>query len=250
MPAPADLLRSSLAIHVDALVNFLEAMRTTVPSARLFYASTSHVFAAVNTLRQDENTPLAPFGAYGLSKAAGMHCCRWYRDAFGVFVAAGILYNHESPLRRPNFVSQKIVRGAVAAKRGNRDKLILGDLSVRIDWGWAADFVDAMARILSLGRAEDFIIATGEAHSVQEFAAAAYGAVGLDWRDCVEERRAILTKSSPGGMLVGDTTKLRTATGWRPTVAFDQMVHELVRAALEQKGDQPEQPHGADHPKQ
>ena len=228
-PAPAELLRSSFAVHVDGLVNVLEAIRTASPHTRLFYAASSHVFGDATGPTQDESTPMRPRCAYGITKTAGAHACRFYREAHGVFASVGILYNHESPLRRPQFVSQKIVRAAVAASRGGREKLVLGDLAARIDWGWAPDFVDAMARILALDAPADYVVATGRAQSVRDFAAAAFGALGLDYAAHVEENPSILAKRTL--TLVGDASKLRAATRWRPSVTFEQMVHALVRSA-------------------
>jgi GDPmannose 4,6-dehydratase len=243
-PEPGELLRRSFSIHVDGLVNFLEAIRTTSPTTRLFYAGSSHIFGEAAGPMQDESTPLQPRCAYGISKAAGVHCCRWYRSAHGVFASVGILYNHESPLRREQFVSQKIVRAAVAAARGRREKLVLGDLSAQIDWGYAPDFVDAMTRIMALKQPDDFVVATGEAHSVGEFAGIAYEALGLNAADHVEEDRSILRKHPL--TLIGESSKLRAAAGWKPSTTFVQMVQALVRAAQVDA----DQAKGAGHPKQ
>ncbi len=226
-PEPAELFRASFAAHVDGLVNVLEAMRLVVPQARLFYAASSHVFGSQPaTPVQDESTPLNPDNVYGISKAAGVHACRLYRNDHGVFASAGYLYNHESPYRRPEFVTTKIIRAAIDISRGKRDLLVLGDLSAQVDWGWAPDYVDAMTRILNLERPDDFIIATGEPHTVGDFAQIAFATVGLDWREHVEENPGIITKRKLG--LVGNPAKLKAATGWSPTVTFEQMVRKLV----------------------
>lgn len=229
-PAPAELLRRSFAVHVGGLMNFLEAIRIVSPHTRLFYAASSHIFGQGTTLAQDENTPLAPRCAYGITKTAGLHCCRFYRANYGISASVGILYNHESPLRRAEFVSQKIVRAAIAISRNKSGKLVLGDLSACIDWGYAPDYVDAMIRILALPESDEFVIATGEAHSVQEFVELAFAVVGLDWKTHVEENPSILTK--PKLALVGNAAKLRATTGWRPSLSFQQMVETLVKAAL------------------
>ncbi len=226
-PEPAELFRASFAAHVDGLVNVLEAMRLVVPQARLFYGASSHVFGSQPaTPVQDESTPLNPDNVYGISKAAGVHACRLYRNDHGVFASAGYLYNHESPYRRPEFVTTKIIRAAIDISRGKRDLLVLGDLSAQVDWGWAPDYVDAMTRILNLERPDDFIIATGEPHTVGDFAQIAFATVGLDWREHVEENPGIITKRKLG--LVGNPAKLKAATGWSPTVTFEQMVRKLV----------------------
>lgn len=225
----AELLERSCEVHVIGLQNVLQAMAARSALTRLFYAASSHVFGPSTAGRQDEKTPLAPDSAYGISKAAGIRCCQLYREEEGLFAATGILFNHESPLRKPTFLSQKIVRGALRARRVPGSKLILGDLEARVDWGYAPDYVDAMFRILQLPAASDFVIATGTTHTVREFAEIAFGAVGLDWREHVETDRSLLNKTSQ--TLCGDAGKLRVATGWSPTVGFAEMVRTLVREA-------------------
>ncbi len=225
---PAVLLRRSFDVQVTGLVHFLEGIRLHAPSARLFYAASSHVFGRATGPMQNEGTPLQPVCAYGISKTAGIQCCRLYRANHRVFAACGILYNHESPYRRPAFVSQKIIRSVAAIRAGGTAKLVLGDLSARIDWGYAPDYVEAMTRILDLAEPDDFVVATGETHSVQEFAALAFHAAGLNWRDHVTENPALITKR--GTPLCGDSTHLRNQTGWRPQVSFEDMISRLLAA--------------------
>ena len=232
----ADLLRQSTAVHVDAWVNVLEAARRHTPAARLFYAASSHVFGAPARAVQDEATPFAPDSAYGITKAAGVHIARFFR-ARGLYVSSGILYNHESPLRPARFVSQRIAQGAVLAaaaiEHGRAYTLELGSLSAVVDWGWAADTTDAMQRMLTGENANDYVVATGVPHTVADFCAAAFGAVGLDYRSYVTERPGRVTKQLAG--LVGDSTRLREATGWAPTISFEDMVKRLVDAARTEK---------------
>ncbi len=229
-PEPVELFRASIAAHVDGLVNVLDAMRLVAPQCRLFYAASSHVFGSRPPKPvQDESTPLNPDNVYGITKTAGVHACRYYRNEYGLFASAGYLYNHESPSRRPEFVSTKIIRAAVAISRGKRDLLVLGDLSAQVDWGWAPDYVDAMTRILHVDHSDEFIIATGEPHTVREFAELAFAGVGLDWREHVEENLGIITKRKLG--LVGNPAKLKAATGWSPTVTFEGMIRKLLEAA-------------------
>jgi len=232
--ADLDLLEASHRVHVVGLLHFLEALRVESPAASLFYAASSLVFGEPGTALQDETTPLAPLSAYGITKACGTLCCRLYRREHGLRASVGILYNHESPWRRPGFVSRKIVDAAVAIRGGAAERLVLADLSARVDWGYAPDFVDAMVRIAALGEPGDFVVATGAARSVQEFVEVAFGLAGLEWRRHVVEDRSLVVRPSP--TLVGDARKLRSATGWAPTVSFEEMVGILVRAALARAG--------------
>lgn len=224
----AVLFRTSLEVNVTGLVHFLEAIRSCAPHTRLVYAASSHIFGRSELPMQNEQTPFQPICIYGITKTAGVHCCRYYRQTHGLFAASGILYNHESPYRSPAFVSQKIIRGALAIAAGEQDHLVLGDLTARIDWGYAPDFVDALRRILALPAADDIIVATGESHSVQEFVEIAFAATGLDWRRHVRENAGQLTKQRR--TLTGDASRLRAATGWQPSVSFPQMVQLLLDA--------------------
>lgn len=227
---PIELFRRSSDIHLRALVHFLEAISRRRPSCRLFYASSSHVFGASSRKPLDESAPLRPADVYGLTKAAGMLACRYYRQQRGVFASTGIFFNHESALRRPGFVSRKIVQGAVAIKRGRARELVLGDLSARVDWGYAPDYVEAMQAILRHERPDDFVVASGRTHSVKDFAAAAFSELGLNWKDWVRTDPLLLTKKRVA--LLGDPGKLRRRTGWRPRTSFEGMVRALVRAEL------------------
>lgn len=230
---PAGLLNQSFAIHTHAWTNVLEACRRHAASCRLFYASSSHVFGNPKTPVQNEATPLDPVNIYGISKVAGMHVGRFYRSRLGMHVSAGILYNHESPYRAPKFLSQRIVRGALAALAGKREgrteTLTLGNLSATVDWGYAPDYIDAMVRITERDTPDDYVVATGKAHTVQQFAEAAFSQLGLNWKEHVQEMPGIVRKESV--TLVGDASRLRDATGWAPTVTFEQMIGTLLGAA-------------------
>lgn len=225
----AELLRCSFDVHVLGLLNVLQAMEECAPRTRLFYAASSHVFGTPESERQNEQTPLTPNSAYGISKAAGLQCCQLYRRQKGIFAATGILFNHESPWRKPSFLSQKIVQGALRSRNDPAYKLVLGNLEARVDWGYAPDYVEAMFRILQLPEASDFVVASGEMHTVREFAEIAFGALGLDWRQHVETDARLLNKTSHP--LCGDSAKLRAATGWSPGVTFREMVVRLVEEA-------------------
>ena len=230
----AALFRRSLDVHVAGLVHFLNELAERNIDASLFYAASSLVFGEVSENAQDESTPLRPRCIYGITKTAGVHACHFYREIHHVRASVGFLYNHESPLRGTTFVSQKIVRAAVDIARDSNQRLVLGDLSARIDWGYAPDFIDAMIRIVRYPTADDYIIATGETHSVQEFVEIAFARVGVDWRKHVVEDRSLLTRRSV--TRVGDARRLRERTGWRPTVTFAEMVETLVDTAQRNVG--------------
>jgi len=227
-PDDGEVFRLSFDIHVRGLLNVLEGLRKHAPKAHLFYAASSLIFGDQPPSPQDENTPFDPRCAYGITKIAGLQCCRFYRKKHGLRASVGILYNHESALRREPFVTAKIVGAAVAIKAGQPRKLVLGNLAARVDWGYAPDFVEAMTRIVRLDQGDDFVVATGETHSVQEFVEAAFAAAGLDWRPHVQENPSVIVRHT--GQLVGNAARLRERTGWKPSVTFPEMVKLLVEA--------------------
>jgi len=231
LPDDLELYVRSHDVHVRGLIHVLEAVRKHSPESRLFYAASSHCFGEPPSDIQDENTPLRPRCVYGITKTAGVGLCRMYRANHRVRASAGFFYNHESAYRARKFLSAKIVHAAVQISIGKRDKLVLGDLSARVDWGFAPDYADAMIRILRLETADDFIVATGQSHSVEEFVAIAFARVGLVWRSYVEVEPSIIGK--PRTTLVGDNSRLRRTTGWSPSVTFRQMVELLVDAECE-----------------
>jgi len=233
-PAAEDLgaaFSASHDVHVLGFVHVLRALERHAPRARTFYAASSHVFGDPPTPVQDEETPMRPDTPYGITKAAGIGVARMFR-ARGRFVSAGLLYNHESPYRPAGFVSQRIARGAVAAaaarRAGEAFTLELGDLSAQVDWGFAPDYTAAMQRILAVAEPRDWVIATGEPHTVADFCRVAFDAVGLDHREVVVERSDRVNRR--GRRLVGDASRLRAA-GWAPSVPFEDMVRRLVAAA-------------------
>lgn len=226
----SDLFRKSSETNLQGLLNVLEAARRSAPGVRIFYAASSHVFGTPTSPTQSEVTPFDPRTAYAITKAAGVYTCRAYRDR-GVFASVGILYNHESRFRADKFVSKRIVRGAREAKMAVRDgrpyTLKLGDLSAIVDWGYAPDYVDAMVRIARHHDAGDWVVATGEPHTVRDFAEAAFAHEGLDWQNHVQQDGTVPLRRNPP--LIGDASKLRNATGWRPTVSFREMVLLLLQ---------------------
>lgn len=228
-PEESAEFRECTAVHMTGLLHVLEAMRRRVPSCRLFFAGSSQMFGQPATHRQDETTPFAPRNAYAITKVAGAHLCAMYREKHGLHASVGIMYNHESPLRGARFVSQRIAFGVWRAKQDPSYKLKLGSLSAVVDWGYAPDFVDAMIKIVSQAAPDDYVIATGERHTVQDFVETAFRHVAMDWRAHVEEDPTLVTRSP--AVLVGDASRLRERTGWKPAVSFEQMVRILVDAA-------------------
>jgi GDPmannose 4,6-dehydratase len=228
---PGEVVALSLQVNTQGLNNVLAAIADSpTPRARVFYAASSRVFGDPDEDVQDENTPMAPVCAYGISKAAGVHLCRYYRRKHEVYASTGILYNHESPLRPEHFVTRKIVRAAVRIGAGLERELVLGNLDARVDWGWAPDYVEAMHAILRLGCPDDFVLATGVLHSVREFVEIAFSAVGLNWREHVVERSGVLEEWRAVKPLCGSAARLQAATSWRPRVSFEEMVRIMVAA--------------------
>ncbi len=220
------LFERSHAVHVQGLLHFLDAIAHVSPRTKLFYAASSHIFGTPAAQPQTEATSLEPTGVYGITKTMGIHACRYFRHERDVFASVGILYNHESSRRAPKFLSQKIARGVLAFQRDSSQRITLGDLSATVDWGFAPDYVEAMTRILALPAADEFILATGQPHTVEDFLRIACEHIGVNWRDAVQTKPGLLTKKPV--LLVGDSTKLRRATGWKPSVTFEEMVRSLV----------------------
>jgi len=222
----AELWKQSVDVQVLGLVNVMEALRAHAPGARLFYAASSHIFGAPVDSPQNETTPLIPNNVYGVTKVMGIEVCRYYRRQHGIFASVGVLYNHESIYRKEKFLSQKIIRGALEIKCGRATQLVLGDLSARVDWGYAPDYVDAMVRILKLPESGKYVIATGEDHTVREFVSVVFEHLGLDYKEWVVEDPSIIRKSNT--VLIGDSGKLRRETGWAPSLSFPDMVRLLT----------------------
>lgn len=222
----------SFDVHVKGLLHFLEGIRKHCSTAKLFYAASSHVFGNPRNVPQTEETPFDPVSVYGITKASGVEICRMYRRDHDLSCSSGILYNHESSRRGPAFIGQKIVKGAVAIKRGQSDSLVLGDLEAAIDWGDATDYAQAMQAILSIDEAGEFVIATGETHTVDEFVDIVFGILDLSAKRYVSEDPNLLNKAERSRQLVGDATKLKRLTDWRPSKNFQDIVRDLVEAEL------------------
>jgi len=209
----------------------LEAVRLVRPYAKFYQASSSEMFGDVREEPQTENTPFWPRSPYGVSKVYGHWITVNYRESYDLFACSGILFNHESPHRGTEFVTRKISLAVARIKLGLQDKLKLGNLDAQRDWGFAGDYVKAMWLMLQQETADDFVIATGEKHSVREFADLAFSHVGLDWREFVETDAA-LHRPADVNTLCGDASKAENELGWQPEVSFPQLVAMMVDADL------------------
>jgi GDPmannose 4,6-dehydratase len=207
----------------------LEAIRDLDPTIRLCQASSAKVFGVPSETPQSETTPFRPLSPYGAAKAYGSFLVAAYRSKYGLHASSAILFNHESPRRSVDFLPAKVAHGVAAIVAGREDELVLGDLDVRRDWGYAPDFVEAMWLMLQQDGPDDYVIATGELHSVSELVELAFAHVGLDWRAHVRVDETLMRGQSYE--LVGDAAKARSALGWKPTVTFEQLVALLVDAA-------------------
>jgi len=209
-------------------LRLLEAVRRLKDRCRMYQASSSEQFGG-SAPPQSEDTPFQPRSPYACAKVFAHHLCQNYREAYGVFVACGILFNHESPRRGISFVTRKITRAAARIKHGLDDKLYLGNLAARRDWGYAADYVEAMWLMLQQPLPDDYVIATGESHSVQECLDVAFGALDLDWRAHVEIDPRYF-RPTEVDHLCGDARKAREELGWRPRMSFQELIRGMVRA--------------------
>jgi GDPmannose 4,6-dehydratase len=216
-----------------ATLRLLEIARDQVKPVKVYHASSSEIFGNAIESPQTETTPLLPSSPYGCAKAFASQLARVYRDSYGLFVCNGILYNHESPRRGENFVTRKIARAVARIARGLEDELVLGNLESRRDWGRAQDYVVAMWLMLQHEKPDDYIVATGETHSVREFVEAAFAIVKLPWEKYVKHNRAFDRLNDPTH-LVGSAEKIRTALGWQPTGSFVELVREMVEAEMKE----------------
>ena len=213
-------------------VRLLEAMRHTGITPRFYQASSSELFGKVQGIPQRETTPFYPRSPYGCAKAYAFYVTRNYREAYGFFAVNGILFNHESPRRGETFVTRKITRAVTRIKLGLQGKLFLGNLEAKRDWGYAPEYVEAMWMMLQADEPDDFVIATGETHSVMEFVEEAFALLDLDWQSHVELDPRY-NRPTEVDLLVGDPSKAGERLGWGPRVTFKELVRIMVEADME-----------------
>lgn len=216
-------------------LRLLEALRQTGSKARFYQASSSEMFGKVRETPQNELTPFYPRSPYGCAKAFSYFQTVNYRESYNLFTCNGVLFNHESPRRGENFVTRKITKSVAEIKKGTRDKLLLGNLDARRDWGYAPEYVEAMWLMLQQDTADDYVIATGETHSVREFVEEAFGLAGLDWQKYVRVDKSYF-RPAEVDLLVGDPTKAREKLGWQPKTNFKDLVKLMVEADCEALG--------------
>ena len=214
-----------------ATLRLLEICRDLPDRVKVYHASSSEVFGSAKVSPQTEETAFRPSSPYGCAKAFASNAARVYREAHGIFVCNGILYNHESPRRGENFVTRKISKGVARIKAGLETKLVLGSTSAERDWGHAKDYVEAMWRILQHSEPDDYIVATGQAHSVMDFVQAAFACAGLPWEEHLVCDPALERRNEPV-RLVGNPEKIKRVLGWKPAYSFEQLVQEMVHADL------------------
>ena len=241
VPASWDQPMLTGEYNAQGVTRVLEAIRQVDPSIRLYQASSSEMFGKVREVPQSELTPFYPRSPYGVSKVFAHYITVNYRESYDLFAVSGILFNHESPRRGLEFVTRKVTDGVARIKLGLGDHLALGNLDARRDWGFAGDYVRAMWLMLQQEVADDYVIATGESHSVRELVEVAFGHVGLDWQRYVRLDPRFL-RPAEVDHLVGDSSKARNALGWQPAVDFTDLVRMMVDADLERLTRTPTSP--------
>lgn len=237
---PTSWSQPVLTTEFDAVgvTRILEAIRLANPSIRFYQASSSEMFGKVREVPQKETTPFHPRSPYGVAKVYGHYITVNYRESYDLFACSGILFNHESPRRGLEFVTRKVTDGVARVKLGLADELRLGNLDARRDWGFAGDYVKAMWLMLQQDEANDYVVATGEQHTVQELVEIAFDHVGLEWQKYVKQDPAFY-RPAEVDTLLGDSTRARDELGWVPETSFKRLVEMMVDAdlaALDSKG--------------
>ncbi|MFZ5758379.1 MAG: GDP-mannose 4,6-dehydratase [Thermodesulfobacteriota bacterium] len=219
---------STLNANINGTHNILAACRDLVPDTRFYFAGSSEMFGRPTRVPQDENTPFEPRSAYGISKVAGFHLTKNYRETYGLFACSGILYNHESPRRGFEFVTRKITSHVAKIKRGLKDRLELGNLEARRDWGHARKYMEAVWLMLQQPEPRDYVICSGKTHSVREFCRIAFNCVGLDYRDYVRSVDKFYRAEDSDKVLVGSPAQAENILGWRYDYPLEKMIQEMV----------------------
>jgi len=224
---------STLNTNINGTLHVLSAIKEKMPDCKFYFAGSSEMFGLVRETPQSESTPFHPRSPYGISKVAGFHLTQNYREAYNIFACNGILFNHESPRRGFEFVTRKITRAVAEIKLGKRKQLSLGNIDAKRDWGYAGDYVKAMWLMLQQKEPDDYVIATGKAYSVKEFAKMAFEYVGLTWQDYVVLDDKFY-RPAEVNLLKGDSSKANKKLGWQPTVNFDKLVAMMVELDLKE----------------
>jgi GDPmannose 4,6-dehydratase len=245
VPASWDQPMLTGEFNAQGVTRVLEAVRAVDPSIRIYQASSSEMFGKVREIPQTELTPFYPRSPYGVSKVFAHYITVNYRESYDLFAVSGILFNHESPRRGLEFVTRKVSDGVARIKLGLAGELRLGNLDAQRDWGFAGDYVRAMWMMLQQDRADDYVIATGESHSVRELVEVAFGHVGLDWQTYVKTDPRFL-RPAEVDHLIGDPSKARSQLGWRPDVDFRGLVTMMVDSDLRRLAQAPHTPLGAE----
>ena len=222
-------------VNAVGVLRILEALRQLSPGARFFQAASAEMFGEAPEMPQRETTPLHPRSPYAASKTYAFHIVGSYRDSYRMHASNGIMFNHESPLRGTQFVTRKITDGAVRCKLGLASELRLGNLDAKRDWGFAGDYVEAMWLMLQQDAPDDYVVATGEVHTVRDFCEAAFGRLGLDYKEFVVVDPEFF-RPVDINIFYGDSTKARTVLGWEPKIGFTKIVEMMVDADMERLG--------------
>ena len=246
VPASWDQPLLTGEFNAQGVTRVLEAVRQVDPSIRLYQASSSEMFGKVREIPQTELTPFYPRSPYGVSKVFAHYITVNYRESYDLFAVSGILFNHESPRRGLEFVTRKVSESVARIKLGLADTLSLGNLDARRDWGFAGDYVRAMWLMLQQERADDFVIATGQSHSVRELVEAAFERVGLEWQKYVRTDDPRFLRPAEVDHLIGDPSKARRALDWTPSVDFKGLVHMMVDTDLARLAQSPRTPLGVE----
>lgn len=216
------------------VTRMLEAVKTVNPKIKFYQASSSEMFGKVTEIPQKETTRFYPRSPYGVAKVYGHYITVNYRESYDMFACSGILFNHESPRRGIEFVTRKISHAVARISLGKQDKLVLGNLDSKRDWGFAGDYVEAMWQMLQQERPDDYVVATGETHSIEEFVTEAFKVIGVDdWQKYVEHNNPKFMRPAEVDALIGDYSKAKEVLGWQPKTSFTELVQMMVKADLE-----------------